>query len=52
MLVVLGLVDQLAVLRIRDEALGAEVHAVNIIDGGFVRASWAIAEDPDFALAD
>jgi hypothetical protein len=25
------------VLQIRDEALGAEVHAVNIIDVGFVR---------------
>ena len=50
-LVVLGLVDQLAVLRMRDEALCAEVHAVNIIDVGFVGAFWAIAEDPDFALA-
>ena len=49
-LVVLGLVDQLAVLRIRDEAQCAEVHAV-IIDVGFVRAFWTIAEDPDFALA-
>jgi hypothetical protein len=51
-LVVLGLVNQLAVLRIRDKALCAEVHAVNIIDVGFVRAFSAIAEDPDFALAD
>jgi hypothetical protein len=38
------------ILRILDEALGAELHVANR-DARFVPASRAVAEQPDFALA-